>query len=128
MNPTYPAPGSVELSVLIPVKNEQQNMADCLASVAWASEIVVIDSSSTDGTVPIATAAGARIVQFSYVPGGPRKKNWALQNLTFRNQWILILDADERITADVLIGADGLARAIRFIQPMESTTGIQPEK
>jgi glycosyltransferase involved in cell wall biosynthesis len=73
-------------------------MADCLASVAWAAEIVVVDSASTDETVRMAEDAGARVVQFSYVPGGPRKKNWALENLTFRNDWILILDADERIT------------------------------
>jgi glycosyltransferase involved in cell wall biosynthesis len=88
----------VPVSVVIPVKNEQRHIEECLATVAWADEIVVIDSGSTDQTVPIATSLGAQIVQFSYLPGGPRKKNWALQNLTFRNDWILILDADERIT------------------------------
>jgi len=63
-----------------------------------AEEIVVVDSASTDDTVGIASQVGTRVEQFRYVPGGPRKKNWALQNLTFRNPWILILDADERIT------------------------------
>lgn len=98
MNSPNLNPASVPVSVLIPVRNEQRNMADCLASVAWASEIVVVDSASTDDTVRLATQAGARVVQFSYVPGGPRKKNWALSNLSFANEWILILDADERIT------------------------------
>ena len=97
------SPGSVPVSVLIPVKNEQRNMEDCLASVRWASEIIVVDSASSDNTIRIAAEAGAKVVQFSYVPGGPRKKNWALQNLQFRNEWILILDADERITPDLAI-------------------------
>jgi len=92
------SPRRVPVSVLIPVKNEQRHIAECLGTVAWADEIVVIDSGSTDETGAIASALGARVVQFSYVAGGPRKKNWALQNLTFRNDWILILDADERIT------------------------------
>jgi glycosyltransferase involved in cell wall biosynthesis len=97
------SPGSVPVSVLIPVKNEQRNIVDCLGSVEWANEIVVVDSASSDDTIRISIEAGARVVQFSYVPGGPRKKNWALQNLQFRNEWILILDADERITPELAI-------------------------
>src|SRR5262245_20603439 len=89
---------SVPVSVLVPVKNEARHIRDCLASVAWASEVVVVDSGSGDGTAQMAEAAGARVIQFEYVPGGPRKKNWALRNVTFANEWILILDADERIT------------------------------
>src|ERR1035438_8227615 len=87
---------SVPVSVLVPVKNEQRHIVACLASAAWADEIVVVDSASADETAEIAGRSGARVVQFAYVPGGPRKKNWALQNLHFRNEWILILDADER--------------------------------
>jgi glycosyltransferase involved in cell wall biosynthesis len=92
------APASVPVSVLVPVKNEQRHIGACLASAVWADEIVVVDSSSTDATIEIAGSCGARVVQFTYVPGGPRKKNWALQTLPFRNEWVLILDADERIT------------------------------
>jgi glycosyltransferase involved in cell wall biosynthesis len=108
MNYSYPIDASVPLTVLIPVKNEHKHMAECLATVAWADEIVVVDSASTDDTVQIASRAGARVAQFSYRPGGPRKKNWALQNLSFRNAWILILDADERITPELasqIVGA-----------------------
>lgn len=107
---------SVPVSVLIPVKNEGKNIRDCIASVAWASEIVVVDSGSTDDTAGIASRAGARVVQFEYIPGGPRKKNWALQNLTFGNEWILILDADERITPEL---AKEVAAAIRHPQGHE---------
>jgi glycosyltransferase involved in cell wall biosynthesis len=53
----------VPLSVLVPVKNEAANVRDCLASVSFAQEIVVVDSGSTDGTQAVAEAAGARIVQ-----------------------------------------------------------------
>ena len=56
----------VPLSVLVPVKNEAVNLRDCLASVSFAEEIVVVDSASTDRTTAIAEAAGARVVQFDW--------------------------------------------------------------
>jgi glycosyltransferase involved in cell wall biosynthesis len=86
------------VSVLVPVKNEAGNLRDCLASVSFADEIVVVDSGSTDGTAEIASEFGARIVQFEWNGGFPRKKNWALENVPWRHEWVLILDADERIT------------------------------
>jgi len=89
---TTPAP----LSVLIPVKNEEVNIAACLESVRWADEVFVVDSQSSDATIRLAEAAGARVIQFHY-QGGVKKKNWSLANLPFRNEWVLILDADERV-------------------------------
>jgi len=88
----------VPVSVLIPVKNEKNNIQDCIRSVSWADEVVVVDTASSDGTAELAVALGARVIQFEYRLGGLKKKNWALQNCPFRNDWILILDADERIT------------------------------
>ncbi len=88
----------VALSVLVPVKNEAANLRDCLASVSFAEEIVVVDSTSTDGTTAIAEAVGARVVQFVWNGKFPRKKNWALENVLWQNEWILIVDADERVT------------------------------
>jgi len=64
----------VPLSILVPVKNEVANLRDCLASVSFAQEIVVVDSVSTDGTQAIAEAAGAQIVQFIWNRKFPRKK------------------------------------------------------
>jgi glycosyltransferase involved in cell wall biosynthesis len=90
-----------KISVLIPAKNESDHIADCIRSVAWADEVVVVDSGSTDGTIETSQSLGARVVRFEYVPGGPKKKNWALDHVDFRNDWILILDADERITPDL---------------------------
>lgn len=86
------------LSVLIPVKNEAENLRDCLASVSFADEIVLVDSASTDATAEIAATFGARVVQFDWNGRFPRKKNWALENIPWRHEWILIIDADERIT------------------------------
>jgi glycosyltransferase involved in cell wall biosynthesis len=85
----------VPISVLIPIKNEASNLPRCLAAVHWADEIFVVDSQSTDGSMAIAEQSGARVVQFHFNGTWPKKKNWALQNLPFRNEWVFVLDADE---------------------------------
>ena len=85
----------VPVSILIPIKNEAANLPRCLASVAWADEIVVVDSASTDGSQKIAEGCGARVVQFEFNGTWPKKKNWALENLPFKHEWVFILDADE---------------------------------
>lgn len=87
----------VPVSVIVPVKNEAVNLPRCLASVAWAAEVFVVDSQSTDGTVELAQRAGAQVVQFHYRGMGPKKKNWALENLPFAHDWVLLLDADEEM-------------------------------
>jgi glycosyltransferase involved in cell wall biosynthesis len=85
----------VAVSVLVPIKNEAENLPRCLRSVAWADEIVVVDSHSTDGSIEVATGLGAKVVQFEFNGTWPKKKNWALENVPFRHDWVLILDADE---------------------------------
>jgi glycosyltransferase involved in cell wall biosynthesis/SAM-dependent methyltransferase len=89
------------ISVLIPTRNEEANLAKCLASVAWADDVWVVDSASTDRTAEIARAAGARVVTFHWDGRGPRKKNWALARLPFRHPWLLLLDADEEATLEL---------------------------
>jgi glycosyltransferase involved in cell wall biosynthesis len=98
------------ISVIIPAKNEEQNIEACLKSVGWADEVFLVDSQSADRTVEIAERFGARVVQFHYGGSWPKKKNWSLENLPFRNEWILILDADERITPEL---RDEMAEAIK---------------
>jgi glycosyltransferase involved in cell wall biosynthesis len=88
---------SVPLTVIFPVKDEEENLPDALESVAWADEVIVVDSQSRDRTAEIAGAAGAQVVQFQHVHGGPKKKAWALANLAPRNEWLLLLDGDERV-------------------------------
>jgi glycosyltransferase involved in cell wall biosynthesis len=85
----------VPVSILVPIKNEAANLRKCLDSIKWADEILVVDSHSTDGSIEIAQAHGAKVVQFDFNGTWPKKKNWALENLAFRNEWIFILDADE---------------------------------
>jgi len=85
----------VRVSILVPVRQEAANLSRCLDSVKWADEIFVVDSHSTDETPRIAEAHGAKVVQFDFNGTWPKKKNWALENLPFRNEWVFILDADE---------------------------------
>jgi len=91
---------SVPVSVIIPVKNEAANLPRCLDCVNWADEIFVVDSQSTDGSIQIAQERRAKVVQFEFNGIWPKKKNWALEHLPFRNEWILILDADEILPAE----------------------------
>src|SRR5580698_5343846 len=89
------SPRSVPVSVIVPVKNEANNLRRCLPALAWADEIFVVDSRSSDETADVAEALGATVVQFHFNGTYPKKKNWALENLPFRNEWIMIVDADE---------------------------------
>jgi glycosyltransferase involved in cell wall biosynthesis len=89
------SPVKVPVSLFIPCKNEEGNIERCLNSVNWIDEKFVVDSQSTDNTVKIAESLGAKVIQFKYQGGWPKKKNWALENLSFSNEWVLILDADE---------------------------------
>jgi glycosyltransferase involved in cell wall biosynthesis len=89
------------ISVLIPVRNEKTNIVGCIESVRWANEIVVVDSGSTDGTIELAQKQGASVVQFPWNGKFPKKKNWSLANIPWKNEWVLILDADERIRPEL---------------------------
>jgi len=82
------------LSVTVITKNEARNLGDCLRSVAWAQEIVVVDEFSSDGTVDVAKGLGARVYQEPW-KGFAGQKNSAVDKTT--GDWILSLDADERI-------------------------------
>jgi glycosyltransferase involved in cell wall biosynthesis len=93
------------ISVLILTKNEQSDLPGCLDSVAWCDDIHVLDSGSTDDTCSIATARGAKVLVKTY-PDSTRSfggdeaahRNWSLRNTPFKHEWILLLDADERVT------------------------------
>jgi glycosyltransferase involved in cell wall biosynthesis len=97
----HSVPRKTAVSVVVPVKNEERNLGSCLQHLQWADEIFVIDSQSTDGTVRLAEELGARVVQFHFQGSYPKKKNWALENLLFRNEWVLIVDADEWIPPEL---------------------------
>ena len=87
------------ISILILTKNEQQDLPDCLASAAWSDDVHVLDSESTDMTVALAEKAGA-IVLVRPFDGYASQRNFGLK-LPYKHDWILILDADERITPEL---------------------------
>jgi glycosyltransferase involved in cell wall biosynthesis len=91
----------MSVSVLILTKNEQQDLPGCLDSVRWSNDVHVLDSQSTDGTIEIAQAAGASTTTRAF-DGYASQRNFGLQ-LPFANPWVLILDADERITEGLAI-------------------------
>jgi glycosyltransferase involved in cell wall biosynthesis len=94
-------PAKVPISVMIPTLNEAKNLPRCLDHLQWADEVVVVDSGSSDDTVKIAGAYGAKVVNFKWNGRWPKKKNWALRHAPMRNQWVLIVDADEWITPEL---------------------------
>lgn len=87
------------LSVILITKNEASNIEACLRSVAFADEIVVVDSGSTDGTVEIARRLGARVEITADWPGFGPQKNRALA--LARHPWVFSIDADERVTPEL---------------------------
>ncbi|ODU00627.1 MAG: glycosyl transferase [Planctomycetes bacterium SCN 63-9] len=101
---TGQAPGGrakAPVSVIVPVKNEAANLERCLSALDWADEVFLVDSQSTDHTAEIAARFGASVVQFHFNGTYPKKKNWALDNLPFRNEWVLIVDADEVVVPEL---------------------------
>ena len=87
------------LSVIIITHNEAENIRDCLRSVAFADERIVLDSGSTDNTVELACAEGARVESNPDWPGFGPQKNRALEMAT--GDWVLSLDADERVPPEL---------------------------
>lgn len=89
------------MSVLILTRDEEANLPGCLRSVSWCDDVVVVDSYSTDRTVETAAQAGARVFQrrFDDFAG---QRNYAIDTIEFKHDWVFHLDADERFTPELL--------------------------
>lgn len=87
------------LSVILITKNEEANLKDCLESISFANEIIIVDSQSTDQTINIAKSYGAKVEITSDWPGFGPQKNRALNLAT--QDWVLSIDADERVTPEL---------------------------
>jgi len=88
------------ISVLVLTKNEEQDLPGCLESVAWCDDVHVYDSFSIDKTVEIAREAGAHVCQRVF-DNWAAHQNWGLRNIRFRHEWVLYIDADERVTPEL---------------------------
>jgi glycosyltransferase involved in cell wall biosynthesis len=88
------------ISVLILTYNEETNIGDCLDSVAWTDDVLVLDSGSTDRTCPIAEEHGARVMCRPF-DNFANQRNYGLNQGELKHDWVLHLDADERVTPEL---------------------------
>jgi glycosyltransferase involved in cell wall biosynthesis len=89
---------ALPVSVIVAARNEEKNLPHCLESLREVGEVYVIDSQSTDATPEIARSFGSKVVQFHYQGGWPKKRQWAMENLSLAYDWVLLIDADEALT------------------------------
>lgn len=127
MSRPAPSGSAPVLSVAIIARDEADRLGEALASVAFADEIVVLDSGSSDGTPELARAAGARVLETDW-PGHVAQKNRALAACS--GAWILAIDADERVGAAlreaVLAVVEDPGEHVAFSVPRLSTWGGAP--
>ena len=91
---------NIPVTVVIPVKNEEQNLPSCLDRLSRFAEVIVVDSASADDTPDIVRRFGARLLQFEWSGGYPKKRNWVLLTQKLSTKWVLFLDADELVNED----------------------------
>jgi glycosyltransferase involved in cell wall biosynthesis len=105
-----PAQRSVPASVVVLTRDEEPNIRRCLASVAWADQVVVVDSGSVDDTVPVARQLGAEIVQQPWL-GFSAQREFALRHPLLRHDWVYFVDADEWVPSELACEIAGRLRA-----------------
>jgi glycosyltransferase involved in cell wall biosynthesis len=93
---------ALPVTAIVAVRNEARNLPRCLESLREIGEVYVVDSQSTDATVEIARSSGARVVQFHYQGGWPKKRQWAMESLPLAHDWILLIDADESLSPELV--------------------------
>jgi glycosyltransferase involved in cell wall biosynthesis len=93
------------LSLVIITRDAAHELADCLASAAFVAEAIVVDSGSSDDTAAIAVRSGARVIEHAWEGFGPQK-NFAVMQA--RHDWVLCLDADERVTPELAASISAL--------------------
>jgi glycosyltransferase involved in cell wall biosynthesis len=102
------------VSVIVPARNEGRNLSRCLESLKGVGEVYLVDSQSSDDTVAVARSHGANVVQFCYKGGWPKKRQWAMDNLPLAYDWLLLLDADEALTPEIIAEMQRAIQESRF--------------
>jgi len=98
----------VEITVVIPTRDESAQITEAVAALRWAGEVIVVDGDSSDGTAALAAAAGARVIDASPMTIGA-KRNAGIEAAT--HEWILALDADERVSDELRTRIEAIVRA-----------------
>lgn len=107
------------VSVLVLTKDEEINIVECLKTLTWSDDIVVLDSFSTDRTCEWSTLfPNVRVIQRKF-DNWSRHSNWALENIPFKNNWVYYSDADERVTDELrdeilAVASDGATPHVAF--------------
>ena len=98
------------VSIVVLTLNEEINIVDCLASCAWCDDVHVLDSGSQDRTLEYSQAAGADTHVHSFESFG-KQRNWAIENIPLKHDWVFHLDADERFTPELVREIDELLKS-----------------
>ncbi|MFV3131750.1 glycosyltransferase family 2 protein [Niveispirillum sp. KHB5.9] len=101
---------AIPISVIIMTRNEAANIANCLIPLARFAQVLVVDSHSEDGTSAIAATRGAEVLSFHWNGRYPKKKQWSLSHPAIRQDWVLFVDADERVTPELVVELAALMR------------------
>lgn len=113
------------LAVAILTLNERSDLPHCINSLAnLKCPVFVVDSNSEDGTQEIANKMGAKVITFDWNGKYPKKKQWTLENLAPEFEWVLLLDADERISADL---SNEIQALLSSRESIEGTTAFEAQ-
>jgi glycosyltransferase involved in cell wall biosynthesis len=91
-------PADIPVSVIIVTKNEERHIARCLAALDRFDEVIVVNSPSTDKTEEIAESFNVKVIDFEWNGQYPKKRQWCLDNIPLKNNWVFFVDADEVVT------------------------------
>jgi glycosyltransferase involved in cell wall biosynthesis len=100
----------IACTAIVLTLNEEDAIRDCLDAVQFCDQVLVVDSGSSDATTKISAELGAEVIDFEWNGRYPKKKQWSLQSTSVRNNWVLLLDADEIVSAAL---RNDVIRAVR---------------
>ena len=122
MKPEAEASPKVPLSACVIAYQEEEHIGDCLRSLSFCSDILVVDSGSNDRTCEIAQQLGARVIINKPFPGHSEQKQFAVEHA--EHDWVLSMDADERVTPELRDRLLQLAGGLRDLHDLDTADGV----